>query len=598
MQTHPGSRSDETRVTVAPGRGLQVGDRVVPLVSGAAHYWRLDPERWGDVLDSVRSLGFEVVETYVPWAIHERRRGEFDFSGQRDVERWIRMAGERGLHVLVRPGPHINSELPDFGYPMRVLWNERVMARSALGTPIIYPSRTHFFPAPSYASEELYEETGVWFDEVIPRLAALQWPDGPIIAAQVDNEMGYFFHFEPYLFDHHPDFVAEWQAWSGLDDPAPADASAPEHVTTSWSRFRQRHMQESLRRIAGMMRDRGMRVPLYHNDWTTFAPPLDPAALERSGAVDFDGSDMYCQREILGNAKNTGRKLAGSVQVPWIPEIGAGWVSDCFGIPMRIERLDEEGAMLSTLLCGVRGWNFYMLVERDQWYGSPIGRRGEVRPDASLHAQFTVLLRDLDWGSLQRDAPVLLLHRSDVVHAARARMRSNATAAILEEHQLPTALRRVADGGLEQHDAVLDAWRSALERRGFDFDEGSAEAPPDLSRYALVVIPGDDAPALQHPMVRHAAPTGADLDALPEPEFVPIAAETGVSVHSFRDAARGRHILGALNMNAADVQLRLRTPGRVTLIPRWDTRDATVEGDSEVVVRVPAHSGQIWEVTR
>ncbi|HZS16115.1 MAG TPA: beta-galactosidase [Candidatus Dormibacteraeota bacterium] len=590
---------EEPRVAVVPGRGLQVGERVVPLVSGAAHYWRLDPERWGDVLDAVRSLGFEVVETYVPWAVHETARGEFDFSGRLDVERWIRMAGERGLHVLVRPGPHINSELPDFGYPTRVLWDERVMARSALGTPIIYPSRTHFFPAPSYASPELYEETAIWFDAVIPRLAALQHPDGPVIAAQVDNEFGYFFHFEPYLFDHHPEFVRQWREWSGLDDAPPADAGAPEHVTMSWSRFRQVHMRESLRRLAGMMRQRGMRIPLYHNDWTVFAPPLDPAALEQSGAVDFDGSDMYCQREILGNAKNTARKLAGSVQVPWIPEIGAGWVSDCFGIPMRIERLDEEGAMLATLLCGVRGWNFYMLVERDQWYGSPIGRRGEVRPDATLHRQLTTFLRDLDWWSLQREAPVLLLHRADVIHAANARMRSNATAAILEETQLPTALRRVADAGREEHDAVLDAWRTGLERRGIDFDEGSADAPPDLSRYALVVVPGGDAPLLQHPHVRHAAPADADLDALPVPEFVPAAAETGVSVHHFHDGARGLRLLGALNLNGSDRHVRLRTRGgRVTLTPRWTAGDDVVQGDGEVTVRVPAYSGQIWEVTR
>lgn len=589
---------DEQRIAVVPGRGLQVGAQVVPLVSGAAHYWRLDPDRWGDVLDAVCSLGFEVVETYVPWAVHERARGEFDFSGQLDVERWIRMAGERGLHVLVRPGPHINSELPDFGYPLRVLWNEKVMARTALGTPVIVPSRTHFFPAPSYASPELYEETGVWFDAVIPRLAALQWPGGPVIAAQVDNEMGYFFRAEPYLFDHHPEFVAQWHAWSGLADPAPVAASAPQHVTASWSRFRQVHIQESLRRIAAMLRDRGMRVPLFHNDWTSFAPPIDPAALERSGAVDFDGADMYCQRENLANAKHAGRRLAGSVQLPWIPEIGAGWVSDCFGLPMRIAPLDAEGAILSTLLCGVRGWNFYMLVERDQWYGSPIDRRGRVRPDAALHRRLAGLLRDLDWWSLQRRAPVLLLHRPDVVETATARMRSSATAAILDEQQFPTALRRIADPGLADHDAVLDAWRIALERRGLDFDEGSAAAPPDLSRYALVVVPGGDAPVLRHPMVRHALPSPADLDALPRPGFVPIAAPTGVSLHSLRDPARDLDVLGALNMGSDDVNVRLRTSGAVTLLPRWSAEGEAVRGDGEVVVRLPAHGGEIWEVSR
>jgi hypothetical protein len=380
--------------------------------------------------------------------------------------------------------------------------------------------------------------------------------------------------------------------------PAPADASAPAPVTESWSRFRQWHMQESLRRLGGMLRERGIRVPLYHNDWTTIAPPLDAGAMERSGAVDLAGADMYVQRENLSTAKQNARQLAASVAIPWIPEIGAGWTSDCFGIPMRIERLDEEGALLATLLCGVRGWNFYMLVERDQWYGSPIGRRGEVRPDATLHRHLNAFLRDLDWWSLRRDTPVLLLHRPDVVHAAQARMRSNATAAILDETQFPTALRHPGDPGRRRHDEVIDAWRRALELRGHDFDEASVEALPDLSGYALVVLPGDGAPALDHPRVRHAAPDAADLDALPVPEFVPVTATTAVSLHNLRDAERGLHLLGALNVSGEDVTVRLRAPGAVRLLPRWNPEDAEVSGDGEVELRVPAYSGQIWEVLR
>lgn len=592
-----GTDLDRSSVDVVPGRGLRVGGRVVPLVSGAVHYWRVQPERWGTTLDAVRGLGFEMVETYVPWAVHEIERGVFDFTGQRDVERFVRVAAEHGLQVLVRPGPHINAELPDFGYPLRVLWNDEVMARTALGTPIIIGSRTHFFPAPSYASPRLYAETATWYDEVIPRLAALQWPHGPIVAMQVDNEMGYFFRPEPYLFDHHPEFVRQWRTWSGFGErtPAPRDASAPQHVSESWSRFRQWHMQESLRRLGAMMRERGIRVPLFHNDWTTIAPPLDPAAMERSGAVDFDGADMYVQREILSNAKHNARQLAGSVKLPWIPEIGAGWVSD-LAMPMRIEQLDEEGAMLATLLGGVRGWNFYMLVEREQWYGSPISRHGEVRPGASLHARFTAFLRELDWWSLRREAPVLLLHRPGVVHAANATMRSNATAAILDDVLLPTALRHVPDRARCDHDAVLDAWRVALESRGIDFDEGSADAPPDLSRYALVVVPGSDAPELSHPQVRHATPAVTDLDGLPQPALQPIDVTAGVSLHHLRDDSRGLQLLGALNVNRSDCQVTLRVPGPTTLVPRWNPEDTPVQGDREVNIIVPAYCGQIWEV--
>jgi beta-galactosidase len=61
------------------------------------------------------------VETYVPWNLHEPRRGEFDFgNGTNDfseflnVRRYVEIAKEEDLLVLFRPGPYICSEW-DFG---------------------------------------------------------------------------------------------------------------------------------------------------------------------------------------------------------------------------------------------------------------------------------------------------------------------------------------------------------------------------------------------------------------------------------------------------------------------------------------------------
>jgi len=60
--------------------GFYVDDERIPVYSGAVHYWRLDPEKWGEILDKVKEMGFEVVTTYIPWEIHEIREGVFDFG--------------------------------------------------------------------------------------------------------------------------------------------------------------------------------------------------------------------------------------------------------------------------------------------------------------------------------------------------------------------------------------------------------------------------------------------------------------------------------------------------------------------------------------
>ena len=84
------------------------------IISGAMHYWRIVPEYWEDRLKKLKACGFNTLETYIAWNLHEKREGEFDFSGPLDVVKYIEIAESLGLKVIVRPGPYICSEF-DFG---------------------------------------------------------------------------------------------------------------------------------------------------------------------------------------------------------------------------------------------------------------------------------------------------------------------------------------------------------------------------------------------------------------------------------------------------------------------------------------------------
>src|SRR5438067_742960 len=94
--------------------GLVIDGREVPLYAGAVHYWRIEPRYWRAALESVRAMGLRLVDTYVPWAVHEVAPGELELGQtdpQRDVAGFLRLAHELGLYAIVRPGPHINAEL-------------------------------------------------------------------------------------------------------------------------------------------------------------------------------------------------------------------------------------------------------------------------------------------------------------------------------------------------------------------------------------------------------------------------------------------------------------------------------------------------------
>lgn len=73
------------------------------ILSGAIHYFRTHPDQWRDRLEKLKDCGFNTVETYTPWNLHEKTPGCFDFTGMLDIGRFLDTAAEVGLYAIVRP---------------------------------------------------------------------------------------------------------------------------------------------------------------------------------------------------------------------------------------------------------------------------------------------------------------------------------------------------------------------------------------------------------------------------------------------------------------------------------------------------------------
>ncbi|WP_084714632.1 glycoside hydrolase family 35 protein [Streptacidiphilus rugosus] len=150
------------------------------IVSAAVHYFRIHPDQWRDRLLRLRAMGVNTVETYVPWNLHERERGSFDFSGWKDVAAFVGLAGELGLDVIVRPGPYICGEWEFGGLPAWLLADPAIRLRRS---------------EPRYLAA-----VDAWFDAVLPRLTPLQDDrGGPIVAMGVENEYGSYGNDTAYL---------------------------------------------------------------------------------------------------------------------------------------------------------------------------------------------------------------------------------------------------------------------------------------------------------------------------------------------------------------------------------------------------------------
>ena len=150
------------------------------IYSGAIHYFRTVPEYWEDRLTKLKAAGFNTVETYVCWNLHEKKPGEFDFSGILDIEKYLEIAQKVGLYAIVRPGPYICAEWDFGGLPAWLLKDKNMQIRC------MYPDYLK-------CVERFYKE-------LLPRLVPhLQSNGGNIIAMQVENEYGSYGNDKDYL---------------------------------------------------------------------------------------------------------------------------------------------------------------------------------------------------------------------------------------------------------------------------------------------------------------------------------------------------------------------------------------------------------------
>ena len=166
--------------TLGPSDFLLDGKRF-QIISGEMHPARIPPEYWRHRIRMAKAMGCNTIALYVFWNYHETAEGIFDFdSPSRDIARFVRIAQEEGMWVILRPGPYVCAEWDFGGIPSYLLR---------------YPDLKVRCLDPRYmAAAERY----------IARLAAVVRPllvdrGGPILMVQIENEYGSYGDDRQYL---------------------------------------------------------------------------------------------------------------------------------------------------------------------------------------------------------------------------------------------------------------------------------------------------------------------------------------------------------------------------------------------------------------
>ena len=155
-------------------------DEEYTIISGAMHYFRIPREYWHDRLLKLKECGFNTVETYTCWNLHEPQEGVFNFDGMLDLAAYLDIAAELGLNIILRPGPYICAEWEFGGLPAWLLNYKDMNIRCNDATFI---SKV----------ERYYKEL---LKIAVPRLCT---NGGNIIMMQIENEYGSYGNDHDYM---------------------------------------------------------------------------------------------------------------------------------------------------------------------------------------------------------------------------------------------------------------------------------------------------------------------------------------------------------------------------------------------------------------
>ena len=162
-------------------QGILLDGEPQALLCSSLFYFRIPRESWEARMDALLLCGYNSIDVYFPWNYHEQSPGQWEFTGQRDVEAFLQLAAQKGLYVVARPGPYICSEWDGGALPS---WLAQARIRTT---------------DPGYL-----RQLDFWLTQILPRIARHTLPNGgTVLLVQLENELDFFDCPDPKRYLEH-----------------------------------------------------------------------------------------------------------------------------------------------------------------------------------------------------------------------------------------------------------------------------------------------------------------------------------------------------------------------------------------------------------
>jgi len=511
---------------------LIIDGKRIPLVSGEMHFFRLDPDIWERCLRQIKELGVPIVATYLDWRRHSLGPDENDLTGRTDprlnVPRFLELCKQVGLWVHLKPGPWICAEERNGGYPEWLVSDPDLQVLDSAGRVVQGYTPPFQSPIPSYLHPRYLRYVEKWVKDVTDCIRPYCYPNGPVILLQLDNEPSMTFHDRFLESDYNPvnvspgGYYEQWlQTRYGSVEPLNTEPPRTVAITSlqelrsymDWAAFKEWLLARHVSLIGDMYRRNGLDTVLFtvnYNERPQLAVPNNWKQLEPTDG--FSGFDYYPAMpmsfdEIVKVAMAVNYSLA-VLKVSWSPEIMTGiWkfngaVSPC---PL-LQARDYEYLYLVCMAFGLKGMNFYMMVNRENWQQAPITERGDRTETARAVERVVQLMRSLpNFTRLRKTQEVAVLYYRPYAWEAF----------VVEDRQIEVEGLRLG----KAYEWFVAAYRELL-RLNLDpaiFDPW-VQGEEQLIRFRMVVVPcGRYMDRTTQEMLRRYAEAGGTLVLVGEP---------------------------------------------------------------------------------
>jgi hypothetical protein len=352
------------------------GEPVLPVM-GEFHYSRYAERDWEQEILKMKAGGMDIIPTYVFWSLHEEEEGVFDWSGDRNLRRFVELCAKNNVWTIVRVGPFCHGEIRSGGIPD---W--------LYGRPFEVRSNDEGY---LYYVKRLYNEIG-------RQLEGLFFKDGgPIIGVQLENE---FQHSASPWALAYPGQPLEWTAAQFDKAKVLEGVGSKEGETSKADPYGELHMK-TLKKLAI---EAGLIAPLYTGRGWGGGGIIENETIPVTSAypypnwADIEPSPLYLFKDLQKDPDYPPAKYHTERYPSFSSEMGAGMMVRYTRRPY-VPTLSVEAMVVRALGCGANAIGYYMYhggstpqgkhsFMSDEAYGypkisydfqAPLGEFGQVR---------------------------------------------------------------------------------------------------------------------------------------------------------------------------------------------------------------------------